>query len=222
MRRRIFSFFVVLMLLCAMSVPVMAHDVPDLTKTGSVTITMRHGDGVIPGGTLTIFRVGEVREDDGNYSFVLTGDFAGSGVSLEDIQSASLPDALAKYAGEKGLTGVTEKIDENANGKFSGLEPGLYLVVQYKAAEGYNPANPFLVSLPGMENGIYIYDVDASPKLDPITEKPTQPPAEPSGPKDPTLPQTGQMNWPVPVLVMGGLFLFVLGWAMCFGRRKEN
>lgn len=38
----------------------------------------------------------------------------------------------------------------------------------------------------------------------------------------PKLPQTGQLNWPVPVMAAAGLTLFAVGWVLCFGRRKES
>ena len=34
------------------------------------------------------------------------------------------------------------------------------------------------------------------------------------------LPQTGQLNWPVPVLICAGLALFVVGWVLFFRRKK--
>lgn len=36
------------------------------------------------------------------------------------------------------------------------------------------------------------------------------------------LPQTGQLNWPVPVLICVGLALFVVGWVLFFRRKKEK
>lgn len=37
-----------------------------------------------------------------------------------------------------------------------------------------------------------------------------------------TLVQTGQLNWPVPLLAGGGLGLFALGWALVFIKRKKQ
>lgn len=36
------------------------------------------------------------------------------------------------------------------------------------------------------------------------------------------LPQTGQMNWPVPVLAVLGLGMFFAGWMLRFRRKKQN
>ena len=60
---------------------------------------------------------------------------------------------------------------------FCGLELGLYLIVQTEASKGYEPINPFLVSLPMAEDGKWNYAVDASPKVGAYTPtKPDTPP----------------------------------------------
>lgn len=224
MKRRIFSVLAALVLLSAMCTAVFAHDVPDMTRTGSVSVTLRHSEGTLSGGSLTVYRVGQVREDDGNYSFALTEEFAGSGLSLEDLQSAALPEALAAYAKEQNLTGETRQIDENGNVKFENMELGLYLFVQNEPAPGYNAVSPFLTGVPANVDGVYVYDVDASPKVAPATEKPTQPPTEPepTKPADPTLPQTGQLNWPVSVLAVLGILLFAAGWMLRRSQYRGN
>ena len=62
--------------------------------------------------------------------------------------------------------------------EFGDLEVGLYLVVQTTAAENYNVVNPFLVSVPIQENGKYVYDVDALPKVGTATKKTPDTPDE--------------------------------------------
>lgn len=203
------------------SITAYAYDVPDLSREGSVSVTMKEGETAVSGGTLTLYRVGDIYEDNGNYSFVLSGDFSGSKEPLEDIESATLAKSLADYAKNNKLTGITQTIGNDGKTVFTNLELGLYLLVQNKAAQGYNAVDPFLVSLPMMEDGTYIYNVDASPKVSTLQTtttrptKPTQPAATIStGTIITKLPQTGQLNWPIPVLVIAGLFLFSAGWIM--------
>ena len=100
---------------------------------------------------------------------------------------------------------------------FTDVKPGLYVVVQHEVAEGFETMSPFLISMPKFENNSYVTDVKASPKVS--LEKT---PEEPTKSQDPTLPQTGQLNWPVPVLAVGGVMLFALGWVICFKKRKES
>lgn len=222
MQRRIISLLISVVLLCGMSLTAFAHDVPDLTRTGTIEITMKTGETTVPGGTVTAIRVGEIWEEDGNYSFRLNEQLRDSGLSLEDIQSPELAADLARYAEEHDLGGKTQTVDREGHVSFADLELGLYLVVQKKAAEGYCAISPFLIGLPNLEDGVYVYEVDASPKVDlePAPEEPDKP--TPEKPKDETLPQTGQLNWPVPLLAVSGLALFFMGWVMRFKGRKNG
>lgn len=40
-------------------------------------------------------------------------------------------------------------------------------------------------------------------------------------PPNPPLIQTGQLNWPIPVLAGLGILLFAMGWVMIFMKRKK-
>ena len=48
----------------------------------------------------------------------------------------------------------------------------------------------------------------------------TEPP--PTEPGEPDLPQTGQLNWPIPLMAVAGLGFFVVGWTLCFGKKREH
>lgn len=220
MSKRIFPLLIAFALVLSMQFSVFAHEVPDMTRTGSISVTMRQGHDAIGGGTLTLYRVGEIFEDNGNLGFRPAGDFVSCGESFEDLYSSELAQNLAAYASSNEIAGRTKEIDKNGSVSFSDLELGLYLIVQQQAAEGYSQTTPFLISVPKQENGSYIYEVDASPKVE-LIPAPTVPPTEPP-PKDPSLPQTGQLNWPIPVLAVTGLLLFILGWVLCFDRRKNR
>ena len=69
-----------------------------------------------------------------------------------------------------------------------------------------------------------------NPPPPPNTPPPNTPPGNPPKPPGstppgktppPKLPQTGQLTWPIPVMVVMGLTLFALGWWLCFGNRKD-
>ena len=216
--RRLAALLLCVLLLSCIGVGAYAHDVPDLTRQGSINISMRCGNFAVPGGTLSLYRVGDIQEDDGNYSFVPSAGFTGCTDAFDDIQSPALAQKLADYAKENKIPSRTQKIDQRGKITFS-VEPGLYLLVQEKAAEGYLAVAPFLVSVPMNEDGSYIYDVDASPKAEP--EEAPLPTPTPT-PKPPALAQTGQLNWPVPVLALLGLCLFSLGWLLRFGKKNSD
>lgn len=237
----IVSLLLMCMMLCMAAAPVYAHDVPDLNRSGSVSITMHSGDEAVAGGSLICYRAGDVSENKGIYEFRLSVDFADSRVSLDDISDSDTALKLSQWAEKEIIEGTVQKIDGSGHVVFSDLKPGLYLMVQDEAADGYYKAVPFLVSVPMNENGIYIYDVEASPKVElekkpepgtpenpetPVTPvTPTEPtaPTEPVKPHEPTLPQTGQLNWPVPVMCISGLVLLAIGFLLRNSKKKiEN
>lgn len=221
MRKRLFALFTAVVLLCTMSVAAFAQEAPDMSHEGcSVRVTMSKGGKGVAGGSLTLYRVGAVYEDNGNYSFALTGNFTDCNVSLENPESAALAKKLADYAKNCNLTGTTKEIGKDGTVTFTDLELGLYLIVQNKAASGYNNVDSFLVTVPSIENGSYIYDVDASPKVE--LETAPEPPAVSPAPPASGLPQTGQLNWPIPVMVVLGLILFSIGWILRFGKEKGS
>ena len=168
--KRLAALLLISLLLCCGGVSAYAHDVPDLTRQGSINISMHCGDTAVPGGSLTIYRVGDIWEDDGNYSFVPSASFTGCVSSFEDIQSKELAQKLADYAEDNEIPCRTQEINDQGQITFA-VEQGLYLLVQNQAAEGYQAAAPFLVSVPMNEDGTYIYDVDASPKVE-LTKAP--------------------------------------------------
>lgn len=222
MHKRILAWVLALMLLGTAPLTVRAHEVPDDQRLGSVTLSMTYRGEPLPGGSLTLYRVAEVATENGDYFFEYTADFAECEIAVEELLSAQLPEALAAIAAEKGLTGTTGTADETGKVRFTGLEIGLYLIVQEEAAPGFRRINPFLVSVPRNDDGHYVYDVETAPKNVPGPEpEPTEPPTEPIEP-GPELPQTGQNNWPVPVLAVTGMLLILAGLLCVSGRKKRD
>ncbi|MCD8084672.1 MAG: hypothetical protein LUE86_14490 [Clostridiales bacterium] len=250
-----------------------AAEVPDLSQEGSITLTMTYNEKAVAGGQMTLYRVGDILEDDGNYSFVLTDEFAASNADLEDIDSSEVASDLSDYVTKQGLTGTDKTIGSDGTVTFDGLKLGLYLLVQNKAASGYYAASPFLVSVPMYDevNAVYVYGVTATPKVEVsktsgnggggssgggsssggssssgggggATSSSSSGPGVSSGGSegsseggssgesgfsDPAafigerLPQTGQLNWPIPILVITGLLFFSAGWKLCQKENKE-
>ncbi len=157
-----------------------AVELPDETRTGSicVTLTSEETGAAITGGSLTLYKAGEVvHDDDWNYSFRLTEEFAKSGCSLDhpDKRNAEIAAELAVYAAANDLseTAVSE-IDNEGKAYFTGLHIGLYLIVQTEACEGYCPVNPFMVSVPLYDEASQTYqyiDIDAFPKTEPAQKE---------------------------------------------------
>ncbi len=211
--RKFISFSFAVLLVLSFSLTALAISVPDPDRKGSINITMHMGQETVGGGDLSVYRVGEVYQGDTGYFFRVTGDFVDCGLSLEDLTVENLAADFAKVAKNRQFTPIaTKTIAADGTVSFTDLEIGLYLMVQNTAANGYNTAAPFLVSLPQWKDGEYSYEINASPKVE-LTKSDTPDP----GP-DP-LPPTGQLQWPIPVMAILGMFLFAAGWILY--RREE-
>lgn len=67
----------------------------------------------------------------------------------------------------------------------------------------------------------------SEPTVPEESTEPTEPtettvPAEPTEPTEPGLPPTGQLRWPVPMLAVCGIALFLFGAVLCFGRKEKH
>ena len=148
-------------------------------------------------------------------AYCYVNGFENCGVSLANLEDSALAAQLEKHRAASTV-GKPQTPDANGQLTYSGLTAGLYLLVQTKAADGFETIQPFLVSLPmGTDSG-WAYHVDASPKVG--VKKPDSPdtPQNPGTPQTPgpRLPQTGQLNWPIPVLSISGLRLLGAGWLL--------
>lgn len=207
----------------------------------SLTLTYKEADEEkkMTDGSISIFTVATVKYDNGYVFDTSTGKFAESSAveGIESLnsteleeQNAAIATALEKEAGSVKVD-ATAMISEG-DVSFTDLTPGLYLVMQETLSEGNRKINPFLISIPDAAGS---YAVSAAPKngfeiptpSPTTTPKPSVTPSTPSTPKSPsspssgsksTLPQTGQLWWPVPVLCGSGLALIIGGFRL---KRKR-
>ena len=177
---------IMMILLGILALPAAASQLPDPEQKGSIRVTMRYSGELVPGGEVTLYRVADISEKNGDYRFVLTGAFESAGISVKTIQSPETAEKLSDFVKQRKPSGVTKEINSKGEVCFEDLQTGLYLMTQDKAAKGYYRITPFLISLPIQESGTYSYQVDASPKVSPLPK-----------PENMQTPQTGQSLWPV-------------------------
>ena len=225
MRKKMLALLLALTVFLSLSAQVCAAELPDESRAGSLTIQLSYDGEPLDGGMLTICRVGRIEITDGNAHFVLV-DVLEGGPSLDKLDDPDLAAELARLVEEMDLT-VQRAAIEDGKAAFVGLKPGLYVVTQrpQDVTEGFGEIRPFLLSLPRWIGDTYVYELTASPTV-PLETEPTEP-TEPTDPTEPTepepeLPQTGQLNWPVPILSILGLSFFTAGWILCFHRRRDG
>ena len=222
------------------------------TFKGSITVTLERKNKPVKGVEVTLYQVGTGAVENNNWMFSLVDALVPTdGAPAEDLNGLkaaeveAITEALAKRirklpAEEKdALTIAAKESDENGKIVFDELGVGVYLVVKTDRTS-YEFA-PSLVYLPyGSEigwdeemavNPKVSYEYSSDPK--PPVNIPEDPP--PSGGKDypdeeipeeevplATLPQTGLLQWPIPVMAAAGLLLFGTGMLVDRKRRSEQ
>lgn len=130
-------------------------------------------------------------------------------------QPESVPEASLSLAPIR-----EEKPGRDGKIHFDNLEAGVYLLVKW---EGTEPTDlnmlPIMVYLPSYyhQNNHWEHTVTVIPKFD--WKPDDQPDKQPPTGLDTKLPQTGMVQWPVPVLVFAGLLLIVIGYRL---HRREK
>lgn len=197
---------------------------PQTDKNGSIQITMKDAGKTVSGGTFTCINVGILETEQGESVWKFANTFTDCGLNMEQLQTEEFADKLWKYAQEKSAYGTTKEINKSGTVLFENIPVGVYLMVQQKAADGYYEVHPFVVTIPVQDENGWRYDVDASPKMEKMKKKPVTPEKKQEDSQKQNsrkLPQTGQLNWPIPVLTFLGVILFTIGWRL-YRKGKES
>ncbi len=120
MNRSIAPLLLALCLLVLSALPAHAVEIPDLDAQGSVQVQMKTDSTPVPGGSLTLYRVGAIVQTDTGFGFVPIGEFEGYPGTLEDLGKTTAAE-LAKYAASNGISGEGKTIDETGTAVFDPL-----------------------------------------------------------------------------------------------------
>ena len=192
------------------------YDGPD--GTGSISFNFNDDEIHVTGGSVDLRMV--ARWDDGTKKLVWCEGYEDLGLDLyKDLDLASTAAKLFLHAETEGLPAQSVAIGADGTAKVEDLPFGTYLVSQMKPFEGCYCMTPALISVPLDINGEWVFDVEASPKLEPLVIESTVPSTTVP---EVDIPPTGQTNWPIPLLILGGCFLILLGLCVRKGDRHET
>ena len=140
----------------------------DFNKLGTITITLKESNNniSIKGAELTIYKIASATSIDNNLEYIFNDNIKKCNLDLSDISDNNLANKIDKCIENLELEDITKTTNEEGIVIFDNLQLGLYLVKQTNNVEGYSNIDPFLVAIPTLENNIWIYNIEATPKTD--------------------------------------------------------
>lgn len=137
----------------------------NMTNTGSISFTLTELENKQPveGATMAIYYIASVKQNESNellYTYI--NECEELDIKLND------PNLITKLESFVMNHSHTASITTDAKGKakISNLPLGLYFVRQVNEVQGFAKSRSFLISIPTIENNTFVYDIDASPKLE--------------------------------------------------------
>ena len=165
MRNKILSVCLIIVLLITLPITAFAQGL-DLNQSGAIHVTLLEKNGASPivGAELSIYHVATAAlNDSGHLSYTYTESFEACGTALDDPELAI---KLEQFLNAHAVTATKAVTDSLGRAACTGLPLGLYFVMQTNTAGGFAPCKPFLVTIPLLSDGVYHYDVEATPKTE--------------------------------------------------------
>ena len=172
-------FFISVLLVSLMYLNVNALDI---NKKGSAEIIIEYSEEEpIVGAGIDLYKIADlVIDDNGHVEYKYVPELSGEVFKLQDLTGLDINSTkddeykksveVAKSIDLSKLSKIdTKTTDSNGRVKFENLDLGLYLVKQTGAVKGYTNIDEFVFTVPGYDNGDWIYDIVSMPK--PTIEK---------------------------------------------------
>ena len=148
--------------------PVLADtsdNIVDFSKKGSISITLGEDEENIKvsGADVTIYKIADAYSKDSNLAF----NYHESLKDYElELNGGNISEKVLEIIANNEIINFSATTNELGTVIFTDLDLGLYLVIQTNRVEGYSKIDPFLVFIPEIIDNIWVYDVNAEPKVD--------------------------------------------------------
>ena len=155
----------------------------------------------------------QTKENPAEIRYTTRPAYAFADCDWSALTAGRMNEKARELAQHKPVYDQTAAADAQGLVSFEGLHPGMYLVVRTKTApnNAEYTMEPFLISIPMLEEGKLRYTISAAPKFGWDTGETPAAPIDPSQPTIQILPQTGQLKWPIPLGILAGIVLIAVG-----------
>lgn len=212
---RVLSFVTALVVLAVLAPAAALADAYDHDQQTGITIQLQDIGSPMGNVPFRCYQVGQL-SDGANVEWEPVPALKDVGVDLNaldtarDLQQAA--QLLAQKAPEAGVAAREATTDTAGKARFTGLEQGVYLLVQADTAQ-YGTCAPFLIAVPYSEDGSWVYHAEAAVKGESLPPPTQQPPPS---------PQTGDQSNPVLWAVLAVVAIVGLAAMLVYRRVRSN
>lgn len=139
-------------------------------QKGSISLTITDSDTGNPAENVTfrLYFVATAYEKGTGVVYNYVKPYDECNMELGNLQDSYLPIHLSAFSDERSLPYTEKSSDKNGNIVFDNLESGAYLVVFVSVSENDFTISPFVVGVPlyDKENDCWVYDINATPKIE--------------------------------------------------------
>ena len=196
------------------------------TETGTINFkAVNNSDSsVIADLEIAIYQVSYTENDNFNWG----AGFEDCTIDISDLSEDNIAE-LKIYAEENAEILYTKTTDSSGEFTISNLALGTYLLVQANKTDEVTMQTA-LVTIPELtsESGLE-YEITVKPKIVSISTLSSSTSSSTVSASSSsslvtasTLPYTGVLDWPVPILVTVGLVLFCISWLKVFSNKKKK
>lgn len=145
-----------------------SNDIVDLSKKGSLSITLINEEynEKVTGAEIEVIKVGTVGIQNNNLSYSLVSELSNCNISLSNILDESLKGKIVNCVNSNNYNGSVGTTDESGNVKYNDLDLGLYLIRQNNILDGYSAIESYLITIPTLNDNLWVYDIDSVPKTE--------------------------------------------------------
>ena len=145
-----------------------SNDIVDLSKKGSLSITLvneEYNEKVV-GAEIEVIKVGTVGINNNNLAYSLIPELSNCNISLSNILDESLKGKIVNCVNSNNYNGSVGTTDESGKVGYNDLDLGLYLIKQNNILEGYSAIDSYLITIPTLNDNLWVYDIDSVPKTE--------------------------------------------------------
>ncbi len=140
---------------------VKADNIVDLSKKGSISITLK-GETPVIGAEIELLKIGKVSIVNNNLSFEYVDELKDCNYKLSDENIKNIELCIKN----KNLKSEVKQTNDKGEAIFSNLDLGVYYIRQTNKVKNFAQINPSLIMIPKEINSSFEYNIDASPKIE--------------------------------------------------------